>query len=352
MLTCKLGKNSESGPMKYPKRDLLADVSRFCGFTRLLGALPRKPLLIVLNYHRIGEPAETSYDAEVYSALPRELDAQVSFWKRRFHVATLEEAIDMVDKPNRHRGTSVLLTFDDGYIDNFESAFPILAGHGVQGVFFLPTAFIGTNRLSWWDQIAYMVKHSRRNRIRLATPPCEFDLAADGMNAVIANLLDLYRTTSESGSEAFLAQVEEACDSPRPDGSQRTFMNWEEAAAMARGGMAIGSHTHSHEILSRLPEDEQFRELATSRAILEKRLGSPVHSLSYPIGLRACFSAATQRSAERAGYRIAFSFYGGFNAPGAIQRFDVLRQGVVFGRSLGRYQLQGTLAAITARYWF
>jgi peptidoglycan/xylan/chitin deacetylase (PgdA/CDA1 family) len=338
--------------MKYPKRDLLADISRFSGVTRVLAALPQRPLLLVLDYHRIGEPSETSYDAEVFSARPHELDAQIAFWKRRFHVATLDEAVDMVERPRNQRGTSILFTFDDGYVDNFQSAFPILASHGVQGVFFLPTSFIGTNRLSWWDQIAYIIRHSRRARIRLTTPPCEFDLGANGVNAVIARVLDLYRTTSESRSEAFLAQIEEACDSPRPDGSQRTFMNWDEAAAMARGGMAIGSHTHSHEILSRLPEEDQFRELATSRAILEERLGMPVYSLSYPVGLPQCFSTATQMAAQRAGYRIAFSFYGGFNAPGAIQRFDVLRQGVVFGRSLGRYQLQGTLAAVTAKYWF
>lgn len=338
--------------MKYAKRDLLAEISRFSGFTRVLAALPQKPVLLVLNYHRIGEPAETSYDAEVFSARPQDLDAQVSFWKRRFHVTTLEEALDMVENPGKHRGTSILLTFDDGYVDNFQAAFPILAGHGVQGVFFLPTSFIGTNRLSWWDQIAYMIRRSRRSRFRLATPPAEFDLAADGVNAVIARVLDLYRTASESGSEAFLAQIEEACYCPRPDGSHRTFMNWEEAAAMARGGMAIGSHTHSHEILSRLSEEDQFRELATSRAILEERLGIAVHSLSYPVGLPACFSRATQMAAQRAGYRIAFSFYGGFNGPGTTQRFDVLRQGVMFGRTLGRYQLQGTLAAVTGKFWF
>lgn len=338
--------------MKYPKRDLLADISRFSGFTRVLAALPQKPLLLVLNYHRIGEPAEAAYDAEVFSARPHELDAQVSYWKKRFHVATLEEAIDMVESPRIHRGTSILFTFDDGYVDNFQAAFPILSGHGVQGVFFLPTSFIGTNRVSWWDQVAYVIRHSRRTRIRLAAPPAEFDLATDGTNAVIASVLDLYRRTSESGSEAFLTHIEEACDSPRPDGSQRAFMNWEEASDMARGGMAIGSHTHSHEILSRLPEQDQFRELATSRAMLEERLGIKVSSLSYPVGLPACFSAATQAAAQRAGYRIAFSFYGGFNAPGKVQRFNVLRQGAMFGRSLGRYQLQGTLAAVTGKYWF
>src|SRR5579863_7860685 len=232
--------------MTYAKRDLFANISRFTGATRALLALPHKPLLVVLNYHRIGEPTQSPYDAQLFSARPHELDAQVSFWKRRFHVATLDEAIETVDNPGKCRGTSVLFTFDDGYVDNFQSAFPILATHGVQGVFFLPTAFIGTNKVSWWDEIAYIVRHCRRTKIRLASPPCEFDLTMDDVNVVIARILDVYRTAADSGSEAFLAQIEEACDSPRPNGSERTFMNWEEAGAMIRGGMAIGSHTHRH----------------------------------------------------------------------------------------------------------
>ncbi len=338
--------------MKYAKRDLLADISRFSGVTRVLTALPRKPLLIVLNYHRIGEPSRTPYDPEVFSATPDALDAQVAFTKRHFHIARLDEAIDTLDNPRSHSGTSVLFTFDDGYLDNYQSAFPILASHGVQGVFFLPTSFIGTSRLAWWDSIAYIVRNSRKTKFQIPAPRCEVDVAAKGVNSAIAQVLDVYRRFSPGDSESFLSELEEACDSPRPNESARCFLNWEEAAAMLQGGMAIGSHTHRHEILSRLPEEEQFRELATSRAILQERLGTTVDALSYPVGMPHCFSAATQAAAKRAGYRIAFSFYGGLNAPGAIERYNVLRHGTEVGKSLGRYQLQEALAAVTGSYWY
>jgi len=56
------------------------------------------------------------------------------------------------------RDTRVLLTFDDGYRDNYDLAFPILRSHGVQGVFFLPTTFIGTDAIAWWDEIANLIQ--------------------------------------------------------------------------------------------------------------------------------------------------------------------------------------------------
>lgn len=338
--------------LAYPKRDLLADVSRFSGATRLLSALPRKPLLIVLNYHRIGDPLKTPYDGEVFSATAGALERQMTFWKRRFHVANLEEALDMLERPERHRGTSVLFTFDDGYLDNYEIAFPILSAHGVQAVFFLPTSFIGTNRIPWWDVIAYIVKNSRRKKFRLADPVGEIDVEAEGVQPAICRLLDIYRRHGQTGSESFIAQLEEACGSPRPNGSERCFLDWEEAARMVRGGMAIGSHTHSHEILSRLSEEEQAEELATSRRILREKLGIAAEALSYPVGMPNCFSPYTQAAAEKAGYRIAFSFYGGLNRPGSMRRFDIFRQSAVFGSSIGRYQLQAALAAVTGTYWF
>jgi peptidoglycan/xylan/chitin deacetylase (PgdA/CDA1 family) len=128
-------------------------------------------------------------------------------------------------------------------------------------------------------------------------------------------------------------------------------MNWEEVATMLRGGMAIGSHAHSHEILSRLPAEEQLSELTASKRILEERLGAPVYALSYPVGLPESFSSDTRAAAVAAGYRLAFSFYGGFNRFGAIDPFDFRRQSGI-SRAIARFRLQTTLASVTGRYWF
>jgi hypothetical protein len=148
--------------------------------------------LIVLNYHRIGNADETPFDSGVFSATAEQLESQISYFKSRFHMATLEEVFAMIggDVP---RGTSVLITFDDGYLDNYTLAFPILRAQGVQGVFFLPTAFIGTGKLPWWDEIAYIVKHSVKERIRLEYPESTtFDLKGTGARRVSMQILRLF----------------------------------------------------------------------------------------------------------------------------------------------------------------
>jgi peptidoglycan/xylan/chitin deacetylase (PgdA/CDA1 family) len=331
------------------KRKLAAFCSRHEKITALLGLLPARPVLLVLSYHRIGNASETPYDPGVFSATADGLNDQVGFLKRWFHLATLDEALEIIEgRALRH--TVVLLTFDDGYRDSYELAYPILSAHRAQGVFFLPTAFIGTNHVPLWDSAAYIVKRSRRRRFRIPKAPLrEFDLDADGASRVIQQALAVYKTGPQDDAAGFLEMLEEACDARRPDGPERVFLNWEEAAALLRGGMAIGSHTHTHSVLAQMSAEELACDLALSRRTIEERLGAAPSALAYSFGLREATSPAVFRAAEQAQFRAAFSFYEftGCNLPGSIERFNVRRR-PVSPEEASIFRLRTALAALTA----
>jgi peptidoglycan/xylan/chitin deacetylase (PgdA/CDA1 family) len=334
------------------KRELLARVSSLAGLTRVLESMPQRRALIILNYHRVGNADETPFDSGVFSATAEQFDSQLAYLKRRFHMTTLEEVFAMIggDAP---RGTSVLITFDDGYLDNYTLAFPILRGHGVQAVFFLPTAFIGTGKLPWWDVIAYLVKQSVKERIQIEYPePVIFDLPVDGRKLASMQILRLFTQPAMKDPERFIADLEKACEVSRPrGGAERCFLDWEEARVMQQNGMAFGSHTHSHEILSKLSPELQREEARHSREILERELNQVVDILAYPVGLKHCYSADTVSALKQTGYRAAFSFYGGSNLPGEIQPFDIRRYGVA-NESYSRFRWQTAVGAVTGARWF
>ncbi len=97
-------------------------------------------------------------------------------------VLTLSEAIERIASPAPWREPAALVTFDDGYRDNFEIAAPILRDRGVPATFFLPTAFLESPRLPWWDEVACIIKQTRAARARAAAnpglPPLAIDLDA------------------------------------------------------------------------------------------------------------------------------------------------------------------------------
>jgi peptidoglycan/xylan/chitin deacetylase (PgdA/CDA1 family) len=335
------------------KRERAALWSARLGATRLLEAWPKQPLLMVVNYHRIGDPEQTPYDPGTFSATTPQFDQQVGWLKKRFPIIPLDEAIAVVEQKQPLRQTQVLITFDDGYLDNYQEAFPVLRSHGVSGTFFLPTYFIGTSHLPWWDVIAYVVKRSRKRRIQVTYPVATtFDIDQNGLKATIAHVLLLAVKPENKNNEIFLSKLEEACESSRPQGeaAERGFLSWDEAREMLRGGMAFGSHTHSHEILSTLTAAEQYQELVRSQTVLKAELGVPIDVLAYPVGLKHTFTSETVDGARAAGYRAAFSYYGGVNRPGRTEAFDIQRSGV-FGQSLNRLRLQMALGSISGNGW-
>jgi peptidoglycan/xylan/chitin deacetylase (PgdA/CDA1 family) len=338
-------------PIRIEKREIVANLFGNPVVARVLETMPRQRVLMVLNYHRIGNASESPYDPGIFSATTAQFDWQIRYLKRRFHMTTLDEAVAMAtgEAPVQ---TSVLITFDDGYLDNYGAAFPILRSHGVQGVFFLPTAFIGTNHVPWWDVIAYILKNSRNDVIHLQYPkPIKVDLRRQGMEYGIANILRLYKSPATKQNDRFIADLEVACQARAPaQNLERCLMNWQEAREMQDAGMNFGSHTHTHEILSKLPIERQREELELSREALESHLRGRVDVLAYPVGCRHCFTPETMDAARSVGYRAAFSFYGGFNRPGMTDPFNVCRVGAG-PQSNNRFRLRLGLGAFTAKWW-
>jgi peptidoglycan/xylan/chitin deacetylase (PgdA/CDA1 family) len=337
------------------KRELLSQALFRSGAAFLLGQLPERNSLLVLNYHRIGNRDDDPFDPEVFSATGDQLNEQLTYLKRHISLVTLEEAMAFVDgtiyEKGRHRRCRVLITFDDGYLDNYEIAFPILRSHGVQGVFFLATGLVGSCFVPWWDHIAYLMKTARLRRFCLRYPAeLVVDFDKNGMTKSLCDVFNLYKRPENTDPTRFICDLREEVKGNDPSRTMRRFLNWNEAREMASGGMAIGSHTQDHHVLSQLRPDQQRLELAQSRAILREQLGMEIDALAYPVGTATSFSDQTQQLAQEVGYRAAFSFYGGTNLPRMTQRYNIRRVGVG-GQSWPRFRVQATVGRLTGNFW-
>lgn len=335
------------------KREILARVLAGSGATSVLSHLPPSDSLLVLNYHRIGHEKDDPYDPGVFSATGEELDDQVSFLKRHRCLVTLDEALEFIEgnEKNKTRRCRVLITFDDGYLDNYEIAFPILRSHGAQGVFYLCSGLVGTGAVLWWDKIAFVVKTARQKKFTIQYPGVlDVDIERNGIPDSIRAILAMYEQPGNLAPDRFLRELQEVAQAEDLPKESRRFLNWNEAEEMIQGGMAIGAHTHSHPRLSLLQEDEQRKELSLSRTILSEKLRIQIDTLAYPFGSPTAFTKQTQKIAQDAGFRAAFSYYGGANQPGQMSRYDLKRVSIC-KQSWPRFKTQVTFGRLTGNFW-
>ncbi len=270
----------------------------------------------VFNYHRIGERNSCQFDREVFSCSTRAFEEQCLFIKNNFQVISLEELETIINNNKQHENRYAVFTFDDGYIDNFTEAFPVLKKHGISASFYVATDFVGSELIPWWDEIAYILRLSCGSSYQLPSKATVYNLELNNLEAVISRIIyDAKRLKSVTVLEVLddiRAKFPEEARSIS-NVNQQLFMDWEQLCEMTSAGMNIGSHTLSHQMLSQLSLELQERELKVSKEIIEKNIPALVSSVVYPVGRKHCYTSDTCRLAALLGYKFGFN-----NEPGRI----------------------------------
>jgi peptidoglycan/xylan/chitin deacetylase (PgdA/CDA1 family) len=319
--------------------------------TAAWAALERSPApsqLIVLAYHRIAARASEAYCNDVVTAPASRLDEQVRALKRRHAIVGEDEALAIIGGRHTRRGTALLLTFDDGYLDNLTVAAPVLSAHGVRGLFFLVTGFLDDPwQVPWWDRIAWLVRHCR-GRTLVLEPPTGLSLSIDegSCEAVTRRLIRLHRYLAPADAAAMLEALERCAGASLPASRNRLLMGWDEARRLRALGHDIGAHTCTHPALSMLAIGAQRAELSEPLRAMELRLGVRPRTLAYPYGVAEAIGPDAARLAREAGYEAAFSFYGGSNVVGRTDRYDVRR--IELPLDAGALTTRATIATLAA----
>ena len=303
-------------------RETAAKVLAFTGLRDVLSFFHRPHGVLILNYHRIGDGSRSAFDRELWSATAPGFDEQVAFLARHCDVIAPS---DLTYALGRSRGRHVMITFDDGYRDNYDLAFPVLRQHRVPATFFVATGFIDHPALPWWDEIAALVRGTAASE--LAMSPwfrAPLQLSGDDRARPIRQVLEFYKTLPTHDNDAFLAQLRAETGVETPAVTPDHWMTWDMIRDMHANGMGIGGHTVHHPVLARMPRDQQLAEIEGCRKRINQELGAEMDYFAYPVGGRDSFNADTWACLQDQGVKAAFSYYGGF-ATRDSARYDVPR---------------------------
>ena len=293
--------------------------------------------ILALVYHRVyDDPDRLAWsDPELRSADVAGFRSQMELVARHFFPLTLDQLPDVLDGSLDCPRPPVLVTFDDGYRDNYEVVLPILLETGVPANFFVSTGYIGTERLFWFDYLYMICRFLSPGRHELPGLPGRHVLGDElGRHRVALSWIEHCFGLPADEVDAIVEEADSLYGAVVPD-EAREFslaMDWGQVRALGEAGMGIGSHTVSHPLLRNCDDKRRRHELAESREQLERQLGRRVDCFAYPVGKDFAIPDDGRSLRAETGYRYFFSYEPGVISP-ASDAASLPRMPVEFGQS-------------------
>lgn len=277
--------------------------------------------LAVVCYHRVDEPQRTDLYPDTVSARPEVFEAHLDAIEDQHTPVALSDVVDSVRSAKPLPPRAALITFDDGYRDNYEVAYPILKRRGIPAVIFLASDHISSTKPFWWDLASFLLHHTERTE---ATIPLLGERLVPGpgrRRALLDEWLGVAKTVPEKVKLAALEEMESGLGvSPRPDDFADVHLTWDQVREMGSNGMAFGGHTCTHPILTRVDSDQARSEIFGSVTRIREETGDPVSSFAYPNGLQEDFDDDIEQITQEAGLDISFSLIPGPSRLGEVRK--------------------------------
>jgi peptidoglycan/xylan/chitin deacetylase (PgdA/CDA1 family) len=241
---------------------------------------------------------------------------QIEYLKRHFEIISLSEAIERLRNGGIKRPTAVI-TFDDGYQNNFDVAFPILCKEKIPATIFLTTGLIDTNDTVWYCHLNLALSQTHRPFIEwngfkfdLST----LDLKAKASMAIQDNLKELPPLQLMAAMRDIILKLDGDPDCSIEIDSPYRMLNKNAIVEMAASGLVeFGAHTHQHLILSRLSAAGRFNEIRRSIDTIYRLTGRPCKSFAYPNGRMQDYDSDSIQHLKTCGIQMAVTTISGPN---------------------------------------
>jgi peptidoglycan/xylan/chitin deacetylase (PgdA/CDA1 family) len=292
----------------------------------------RQPGCYVLTYHRTGANRHgfKTISADVFRDQMRWLRSNCT------PIAPAELRSSAVGGDRRK--PPVLVTFDDGYRDYHDVAYPILREQGIPAINFVSTYFIDSGAHFWWDIVDLALQAATKPSMEAPWEPgLRRVLDSTGRPQVRVAAIRWIKAGPDAERDTRLGAFLDALGVRRTDlGCERQVMNWDEVRAVA-GLTVIGAHTHTHPLLSRIGGEQLTWEIEQCRDRIAAQTGGVPRLFAYPGG--AVTPAATQLLYSL-GFEMAFGAVHDINT-GSTDWMDIRRMHAPSSAHQLAFQLSG-----------
>jgi len=291
--------------LSYKWKELAFNIAEHSGVISLFQFLGQniRQHLYVLIYHRVDEHARCPWlDPALISAEPAQFREQMRLIAEKYHPVSAEDVLSAIDGMQPLPPNAVLVTVDDGYRDFKEVAFPITNQYGIKPVLFIPTAFVGKGPF-WWEKLFTAVSNYPGPEI--STPLGSFSIRSlpEKKQAIRHLKQEVKKLPFEQGMQIVDALYHDFV--PRNSDDTRSILTWDELRVLARSGVTIAAHTHTHALLSRIPFEQACSEIRTSQEVIRSEIGKALPIFAFPDGTPGSFTPELIELLRDEGFKFA-----------------------------------------------
>lgn len=291
------------------------------------------PKALILLYHRV---SDSSSDPQSLCVSPQHFAEHLQILRQYYHPLSLME-LQKRRALNRWLPRSVVITFDDGYQDNFQQACPMLEGQDMPATIFVATSGVDSQCEFWWDELEriFLLPQTLPPHLEIKVkkkeyvwelddecPPAAWNVLTDATNArqrLYMDLMALVHDLSPATREALLSELFLWSGIVRTQARQENLaVRSHDLSILPKNSLIeIGAHTVNHPSLAALSQEIQRAEIFQGKKSLEGILDRPLSSFAYPYGERRDYTQQTVKIVQEAGFSCACS-----NFPAQVTAFS------------------------------
>jgi len=268
---------------------------------------------LVLMYHRVVELERDPFELAVS---PDRFYKQIEYLKTTCNIIDPDDLVSIRKSGKPLPKKSIVITFDDGYLDNYTGAIPVLEHFDAGAIFFIATANIDRKNDFWSDSLGRVLYETeglpKQLAVNVNAREYGFDVSTTlGRDEAFKKLHFVLKQTNPPQREEVVGIVLDWAGLSRDGRDSHRFMSSEEVKCLSKSRIAtIGSHTHNHPRLSSLAKKDQYEEISKSLEILQTLTSRSVKHFSYPYGSNSEYDSNSVEICKNLGFDLAYGGWG------------------------------------------